>query len=179
MYCGQVEIELRPVVWQEGGVSSCHERLFSRPAVKFLFTYAGTLSFAWQLQWTLHSPLYPGWTKRKQLSDTMCMMQRESMSSPPYRTKQSVGRVCVQRKGSGGCWLVWHSRKRKDNIAEQGREAFFSFSPLHAPHPINLSSAERDGGQGSYCRTQRADCVKIWVLWWSMWPYRPRRQRGV
>lgn len=95
--------------------------------------------------WAHIDPLFLGITKWPQLPDIECTEPRETVSSPLCLTKQSLGRDGAKRRGRQGSSLVWHSRKSKDNIAEQGSGAFFPFSPLHAPHPINLSSAERSG----------------------------------
>lgn len=57
----------------------------------------------------------------------------------------------VVAKGKLRLFTGLTQQERKDNIAEQGNETLFPFSPLHAPHPVNLnlSPAER----GGYWRT--------------------------
>lgn len=149
------ETVLHPVVWLEWRdskkVTYSQERQFS--VLAFSYTYfilhispvLTLFSFVCLLQWAHIDPLFLGITKWQQLPYIECMKQRETVSSPLCLTKQYLGRDGAKQKGRQGSSLVWHSRKRKDNIAEQGSRAFFPFSPLHAPHPINLSSAERSG----------------------------------
>lgn len=87
-------------------------------------------------------------------------------------------RTVVVVKGKLRLFTGLTQQERKDNIAEQGSKAFFPFSPLHAPHTVNLtlSSAEREGFIDGH--TMNGLC-KICVLWWSMRPYSCRRQWGM
>lgn len=159
-------------------VPSCHER---HSTLFAFFASAVTFSFARQLQWThrLRSPFTGREEEKKSclswLSDTVCVTEHERTSGPCI-TKQSGGRLGCSEREAEVVRLPDTAGKEKTTLPNKAgkHSSLFPLCTLLTPSTFH-QQRERGVIAG---HTMNGLC-KIWVSWWSMWPYSPRRQRGV
>lgn len=109
------------------------------------------------------------------LSDTVCVTEHERTSGPCI-TKQSGGRLgCSEREAEVVRWPDTAGKEKTTLLNKAGRHS--SLFPLRTLLTPSTFHQQRERGVIAG-HTMNGLC-KIWVSWWSMWRYSPRRQRGV